>query len=104
MDNAKVITQLETINFYVSESEQIRDNLQVTEAEHFPKKIEYLVRKYKECVKRILLECKMILKRLEKEPYGAFSLTPEQKEAIEKVETIQQIYSEINVKINQSPI
>jgi len=105
MDNAEVVTQLETINFYVSESEKVRDELELTSNEHFPQKVGFLVRKYKECVNRILLECKRILKLVQKEQCGIFSLTPEQREALKNVEEIEEIYSTIREKINlQAPI
>ena len=100
MDNEEVITQLETINFYVQDSERVRDELELTSTEYFPQKVRFLVKKYRECVRRILIECKSILKLIEKEPYGTFSLTPEQKEALNKVEGIEKIYAEIDKKIN----
>jgi hypothetical protein len=99
VENTGIVTRLETINFYVSRSEEIRDNLEVTDAKHFPLKTKHLVRSYKECVNRILLECKNLFESVDLEPFGNFSLTPDQSDAISKVKDLHTIYLEINRKI-----
>ena len=82
MENSEIKTHLETIDFYIKESEQFRDDLELTDAKYFPKKVEWLIKSYKECVQRILFECRitpsvsqdtLVLVVNSKLRYGAFS-------------------------------
>ena len=99
MEDTGIVTRLETIDFYVNRSEEIRDNLEVTDAQNFPLKTRHLVRSYRECVNRILLECKNLFESVDLEPFGNFSLTPNQSEAISKVKDLHTVYLEISRKI-----
>lgn len=99
MENTEIKAHLETIDFYVSQSEEIRDNLEVTDAKHFPQKTRWLVRKYKECIKRILFECRISLT----DSQDNFSLTPEQQAAMWSIEQVRGVYEQIDKKINLPP-
>ena len=100
MENSEIETHLETIDFYIKESEQFREDLELTDAKYFPKKVEWLVKSYKECVHRILFECRITLSVSQ----DTISLSSKQQAALWSIQQIREVYEGIDKDINRPPV